>query len=409
MNQKEMVYERVFCLADIVARMLRSWKMTLVVALAGAVLLAGYCFLSTVNPEPVLVMTTKQLTETEIKITEKETLLTTIQDTIIVNENVISELEDSIKSNEAAIADKELEIQYAENYKEEMKTLINVYEEAMDEILTGDSEKESFASDVINITVQIADTRQKVLNTEVNILGLNQSIQALKKENETNVPKEIKKIEEQNKELQEENETITEEIEELKEMMAETRMTPFSFTRVAVYGVVGLFLGVAAIAGYYILLILFGGKIYTTHTLEESYGLHVLGFVGTKEEKKCIFDKWINKLLGVNDKLTKENKNAVIAAKISMLSKTKKVMAIGTIEVSQIKAAVDQLKKVADIDDLELVPAGNPMYSLDTMNRIKEYEIILVEKMDETNAKEMEKLLGFIHKSERTVLGVVVE
>ena len=72
MNQKEMVYERVIYLVDIVARMLQSWKKVLVAALAGAVLLAGYCFLSTANPEPVLVMTAKQLEETEKKITEKD-------------------------------------------------------------------------------------------------------------------------------------------------------------------------------------------------------------------------------------------------------------------------------------------------------------------------------------------------
>ena len=43
------------------------------------------------------------------------------------------------------------------------------------------------------------------------------------------------------------------------------------------------------------------------------------------------------------------------------------------------------------------------------MNRIKEYEIILVEKRDETSVKEMEKLLRLLHKIDATVIGVVLE
>ena len=409
MNQKEMVYERVICLVDIVARMLQSWKKVLVAALAGAVLLAGYCFLSTANPEPVLVMTAKQLEETEKKITEKEALLTTTQDTIAANENVIMELENAKKVNEAVIADTESEIQYAENYKEELMALIEIYEEVLDDILNKDPGEENFASDMMTITMQITDVQQKVMNTEVSILEMNQNIQILKTENETSIPKKIEGVVEQNKELQEENEVMMQEIEELKEGMKETKTTPFSLTKVAVYGVLGMFLGVMAIAGYQIFLMLYGGKIYTAHTLEESYGLHVLGYVGNKEEKKCVFDKWINKLLGVNDKFSENNEASIIAAKISVLSKTKKVMAIGTIEAEKILKVTNQLKAIVDEDGLELMSAGNPMYSLETMNRIKEYEIILVEKRDETSVKEMEKLLRLLHKIDATVIGVVLE
>ena len=409
MNQKEMVYERVIYLVDIVARMLQSWKKVLVAALAGAVLLAGYCFLSTANPEPVLVMTAKQLEETEKKITEKEALLTTTQDTIAANENVIMELENAKKVNEAVIADTESEIQYAENYKEELMALIDIYEGVLDDVLNKDPGEENFASDMMTITMQIADVQQKVMNTEVNILEMNQNIQILKTENETSIPKKIEEVIEQNKELQEENEVMLQEIEELKEGMKETKTTPFSLTKVAVYGVLGMFLGVMVIAGYQIFLMLYGGKIYTAHTLEESYGLHVLGYVGNKEEKKCVFDKWINKLLGVNDKFSENNEASIIAAKISVLSKTKKVMAIGTIEAEKILKITNQLKAIVDEDGLELMSAGNPMYSLETMNRIKEYEIILVEKRDETSVKEMEKLLRLLHKIDATVIGVVLE
>ena len=409
MNQKEMVYERVIYLVDIVARMLQSWKKVLVAALAGAVLLAGYCFLSTANPEPVLVMTAKQLEETEKKITEKEALLTTTQDTIAANENVIMELENAKKVNEAVIADTESEIQYAENYKEELMALIDIYEGVLDDVLNKDPGEENFASDMMTITMQIADVQQKVMNTEVNILEMNQNIQILKTENETSIPKKIEEVIEQNKELQEENEVMLQEIEELKEGMKETKTTPFSLTKVAVYGVLGMFLGVMVIAGYQIFLMLYGGKIYTAHTLEESYGLHVLGYVGNKEEKKCVFDKWINKLLGVNDKFSENNEASIIAAKISVLSKTKKVMAIGTIEAEKILKITNQLKASVDEDGLELMSAGNPMYSLETMNRIKEYEIILVEKRDETSVKEMEKLLRLLHKIDATVIGVVLE
>ena len=409
MNQKEMVYERVIYLVDIVARMLQSWKKVLVAALAGAVLLAGYCFLSTANPEPVLVMTAKQLEEKEKKITEKEALLTTTQDTIAANENVIMELENAKKVNEAVIADTESEIQYAENYKEELMALIDIYEGVLDDVLNKDPGEENFASDMMTITMQIADVQQKVMNTEVNILEMNQNIQILKTENETSIPNKIEEVIEQNKELQEENEVMLQEIEELKEEMKETKTTPFSLTKVAVYGVLGMFLGVMVIAGYQIFLMLYGGKIYTAHTLEESYGLHVLGYVGNKEEKKCVFDKWINKLLGVNDKFSENNEASIIAAKINVLSKTKKVMAIGTIEAEKILKITNQLKAIVDEDGLELMSAGNPMYSLETMNRIKEYEIILVEKRDETSVKEMEKLLRLLHKIGATVIGVVLE
>lgn len=409
MNNQEFNFESEISLVDIVVRVLQSWKKALLAIIIGAGVLAGYITIMTINPKVVSDLSTVQIEEKEAKISENEDLITVKEDEIAVNKKAIGDLENSIATNETNIEGKKAEIQYIEVYIENLNALEEIYQSTADVILSANIVGEEFASDMMNVTVKIVDTQREVLDSEVTILGLNKEIAELEKQNKITLPEKIEEIEEKNKEIQEEKMELIKENNELKEEVKKTTISEFSIIKVLILAVIGAVLGLGAFCGYKAFWLIFSNKIHSAQALQDGYGLHLLGELQDTEEKNKFIQKIISKLLGKRKDICADKEIEIINSKITALSKTNKIMVIGTIEASEIKNIVETLQGKNRNKAVELVAFGNPMYSPETLERLQDYELILVEKVDESSTKEITKLLRYLHKCEAEVLGVVVK
>jgi len=411
LEKNEIMYDQDISLVDILVRLVRIWKKTVLAAVIGAVLLVTYYLYKSSNSEPVLVMTAEQITEADAKIIEMETLISTNLGVQSTTEASVASLESSIDVNVNAIEKKESEIIIAEDNIEELKSLEEIYKTTVDAILEANNVDEDFASDVMNLTVKMADTRYAIYENESRIITLKKEIRDLKKENEVIIPKEIEKYEEQIAKINDDIELTYMEINSLKAEMAATTIQEFSAIKLVVYAALGMVLGLMAICGYVTAVMVFDGKIHNAKVLEENFHLHMLGtiFENRNKEKRTFLDKWISKLTGPKQKFSSTEEKRIVATKLKTLSKMHKVMAIGTINAENIRSVVSELKNTLNGSEFELVAAGNPMYSPETMNLLKNYELVLVEKVDETNIKELAKLIRFLQYSEISILGVILE
>lgn len=406
----EVIYEQEIRITDVLVRILSAWKKILVVACIGAVLLAGYIVLVTLKQGPTLVMTDGEIAEANVRIEEIEALLSEKEAALESNEEALFTTESSIDTNEMLMLDKKNEIERIELSIEKSKDLEEIYQTMVDAMITENIAEENYAASVMSYIVKLAETQESIYVKETRIVTLNKEIRDLKKENEINIPKKIEKIEEQIKVIEEEIGLISEEYDELTFQMGEMIIQELDFVKVVVVAFLGFILGIGLGCGCIVVIMIFDNRIHNTQILEDGFGLCLLGTISDDEGKKGkgIISKVIDRMKGVNHAYCAAEEKNVIVEKIKAFSRTNKVMAIGTVNVDNIEFVGNELKEVAFANGLDLISAGNPMYSSEALKRIKDYELILVEKIDETDMKELEKLIRFLNKSEATILGVVI-
>lgn len=408
MGNDEMIYEQEIRFTDVLVHVLLAWKKILLVASIGTILLVSYIMISTFSQKSVLVMNADEIAEAKVIIEENEVLIMDNEEILEEKELALDDLESSIEANEIAISDREKEITRVEKRIEELEEVEKIYQTMVDSMLSLDIVDEDLATQVMSFTVKIAETQDAIYQMETRNVLLNREIRDLMKANETVLPKEIADVKAQVKELSEETELMQQECNELETQMKATVSSEFDIVKVVFFAVLGFILGFGVSCGYIVVSMIFDNKIHNTRVLERRYGLYLLGAVSVDEKKKSIFSKLIFKLTGTDRACCSDDEKRVIVSRIKTFSKTNKVMAIGTINEENICAAINELKRVVPFVDFELISASNPMYSSETVSQLKDYELILVEKVDETKTEELDKLIRFLRKSEATVLGVVV-
>lgn len=406
MRNEEILYEQEIRISDILLRVIRRWKKVLVVAIIMTTLLVGYAVLPTVNQGPALMMTASEIIEAEARIEEIEAQVIANEEALEASESAIAERESLIEANEIAMKDREDEIERIKQSIKKTEDLEEIYQTMVDTMMAVDIVEKDFASEVMNFTVKVADAQDAIFTKESRIATLNREIRDLEKMNEVTIPKEIEEIQEQMTELEEEIDEICEEADDLKVQMEKTVLPELSFVKVIIFAMIGFVLGVIMSTGYIAVVMIFDNKVHNTQVFEDGYGLFLLGTV-TENKKNSIFCKRIRKLLGFAENVCNAEDEEIIVSKIKTFSNTNRVMAIGTIEEKRIRDVVDKLKESTSCNGLEFVSASNPMYSSESMNQLKNYELILVEKIDKTKINEIAKLMRFLDKSGATVLGVI--
>lgn len=410
MKNKEIIFEQEISLIDILVRTLRIWKRALLAAAIGAILLGGYAVFTNMNAAPVLVMTSEQIAEAETKIAGQEALITTNEGLITSHEDAIANLEDSVDANILSIADKKAEITRIKESVKKLEALEAVYQEAVDVTLTQKALDDDFTAEVLTLTGKIAETQSAIYDHESRIAILTTEIASLENINEDDIPAQAEEYTEEIETLNSDNESIQAEIDTLKAEMAETQVPEFSVVKVVAFAIIGAVLGLMVIPAYIAVVLAFDGKLHNASALEENFGLYLLGSLQSDEESKrknTLVDKLIKKLSNSTQSLGIEEEKGIITAKIKTLSKTSRVMAIGTIDEESIQKAVQDLQSLLGIEKIEFIASGNPMYSTESMNLIKDYELVLIEKADKTDSRELSKLIQFLKISEATVLGVI--
>lgn len=410
MGNDEMSYERELRIVDVLVHILRKWKKVVLAAGIGAVVLVAYVVLSTMNQEPTLVMSSAEIAEAEARVEEIKVLVTTAEEAVKANEDAIVVLESSIETNELSVLDKENEIERIEKSIGKSKDLEVIYQTMVDDMMATNIVENGTASEMMNCIVKLADTQDTIYSKESRIVTLNREIRELKKANEITIPKQIEEIEEQKIETEKEIELLNEESVELVSQIEKKITQEFSVTKVIVFAVIGLILGLSVSCGYIVALMMFDNKIHNVQTVEDCFGLYYLGTLSYAENgvKNNIFSKLIGKIRGTERARSMAEEKDVIVSKVKTFSKTNKVIAVSTLCEDDIQNAMNELKTVALSSGIEFIVAGNPVYNADALRKLKDYEVVLIEKVDVTKVNELANLIRLIQKSESAIVGAVV-
>lgn len=407
MKSEEMLYEQEIKIGDILKRVICRGKKILLISIIGAAVFVGYVVLSTMNQSPSLVMSASEIAEAEARIEELEDTKIANERAIGVCEDNIAELTRSVESNRIEIGYREDEIEQIRVSIEKTKGLEEIYQNMVDAMVVENIVNNDTAPEIMDIIVKASDAQDSIYEKESRIVTLSREIRNLEKMNEVTIPKEIENNQLRVMELDEDIEVIRKEIEELEDRMEETVTSQLSIIKVVVFGVFGFVLSLLVSVGYIAATMMFDGKIHNIRVFEDGYDLFVLGTI-SNERKVDVLNNQLGKIRAVEENVCIEEEKEVIATKIRSFSKTNKVMAIGTIDEERIRSVADLLKESINSTEIEFVSASNPMYSSESMNQMKNYELVLVEKLDETNMTEMSKLIRLLDKSEATVLGIIV-
>lgn len=178
----------------------------------------------------------------------------------------------------------------------------------------------------------------------------------------------------------------------LEENIVETVVPESSnIKEIALYAVIGAFLGGVASATVWFVVFFAGGKLYSVSDIERKFRTKVLGSVAVCDKKNPI-DKWLfHKMNGLYSQFSKEEQEKIVLLNIKnelkKNEKIKKVMLVSSLgdafsEAAQfIKTGLEESGYIVS-DFVNVI--GRP----DVMENATEYDVaIVVENSDESNSK----------------------
>ncbi|MCD7737617.1 MAG: hypothetical protein LUH58_01045 [Lachnospiraceae bacterium] len=424
MGDNELEYEYEIDLKDLCVSVLRKWRLMLLAAAVGAVLLGGLRIVMNLTSEPELVMSSSEITAAETEVATAEKAITTAQTAITTAETEITRLEGEITKAETAIETNEKtidglddKIALAESQLANLNSFLDNYNAALEKLMEGEMDAE-MADRMTDYLIQIDTIQTSILEKETEIMNLYASGPDLEEANEKQADV-IADYEDQITVQEEEiakQEAIIAEQEELIAGLEEQmeQVTSVSLTsKLVTFIVLGAFVGICLVCVYAFLKYCFDKTIHMEEDFSKYTGLHVLGSIDLaekdSEKKKNVIDRLIDKFAGVDleSDHTSATQCAIAAAKIQVLAGKKKVLVTGTVDGDRIEKVCAGLKDSLPQGEYEVLSAENPMYHSEEILRMGEYELVLVEAPHATRVKELLSLTGFLKLSDVNVVGIV--
>lgn len=392
-------YENEIDLKKLCIYILRKWKVLLIAFVVGALLLG----LVKAFSSPELVTDTALVEANQTKITEYQTALSTNQSTLSTNKSTIASNKNQISINEAAIEDQNQTLK-------DLRDVLDTHEQMLDELeamqdtagLTNDEQvvvldrAAEMTGRIYDLNAEIADVRESITNYEIQIETLQQDNENLEAENKT---------------LAENIESQQTEIDRLTAEM-EPKQVPVSTGDIVTYTIIGALLGIILVCIWLCIEYIFSKKLKDEQDLVGRYGFYILGvFNDINTKQQDLINRLLDKWAGIRRDQNAEDEYRLIAAKIQM-SENKQpmhhLMVTGTLPFETLQDVEAKLKSFLPAEQYEIHAAENLAYNSDVLTQIKQYEIVLVEKKDVSDVREVEKLAEVLKVSEVHVVGAIV-
>lgn len=391
-------YENEIDLKKLCIYILRKWKVLLIAFVVGALLLG----LLKAFSSPELVTDTALVETNQTKITEYQTALSTNQSTLSTNQSTIASNTNQISINEAAIENQNQTL-------EDLRDVLDTHEQMLDELeamqdagLTNDEQvvvldrAAEMTGRIYDLNAEIADVRESITNYE-------SQIETLQQDNEN--------LEAENKTLAENIESQQTEIDRLTAEM-EPKQVPVRTGDIVTYTIIGALLGIILVCIWLCIEYIFSKKLKDEQDLVGRYGFYILGvFNDINTKQQDLINRLLDKWAGIRRDQNAEDEYRLIAAKIQM-SENKQpmhhLMVTGTLPFETLQGVEAKLKSFLPAEQYEIHAAENLAYNSDVLTQIKQYEIVLVEKKDASDVREIEELAEVLKVSEVHVVGAIV-
>ena len=391
-------YENEIDLKKLCIYILRKWKVLLIAFVVGALLLG----LVKAFSSPELVTDTALVEANQTKITEYQTALSTNQSTLSTNKSTIASNKNQISINEAAIEDQNQTLNDLQDVLDTHEQMLDELEAMQDTGLTNDEQvvvldrAAEMTGRIYDLNAEIADVRESITNYE-------NHIETLQQDNEN--------LEAANKTLTANIESQQTEIDRLTAEM-EPKQVPVSTGDIVTYTIIGALLGIILVCIWLCIKYIFSKKLKDEQDLVGRYGFYILGvFNDINTKQQDLINRLLDKWTGIRRDQNTEDEYRLIAAKIQM-SENKQpmhhLMVTGTLPFETLQEVEAKLKSFLPAEQYEIHAAENLAYNSDVLTQIKQYEIVLVEKKDASDAREIEELAEVLKVSEVHVVGAIV-
>lgn len=391
-------YENEIDLKKLCIYILRKWKVLLIAFVVGALLLG----LLKAFSSPELVTDTALVEANQTKITEYQTALSTNQSTLSTNKSTIASNKNQISINEAAIEDQNQTLNDLQDVLDTHEQMLDELEAMQDAGLTNDEQvvvldcAAEMTGRIYDLNAEIADVRESITNYE-------SQIETLQQDNEN--------LEAANKTLAENIESQQTEIDRLTAEM-EPKQVPVSTGDIVTYTIIGALLGIILVCIWLCIKYIFSKKLKDEQDLVGRYGFYILGvFNDINTKQQDLINRLLDKWAGIRRDQNTEDEYRLIAAKIQM-SESKQpahhLMVTGTLPFKTLQEVESKLKSFLPAEQYEIHAAENLAYNSDVLTQVKQYEIVLVEKKDASDVREIEKLAEVLKVSEVHVVGAIV-
>lgn len=391
-------YENEIDLKKLCIYILRKWKVLLIAFVVGALLLG----LVKAFSSPELVTDTALVEANQTKITEYQTALSTNQSTLSTNKSTIASNKNQISINEAAIEDQNQTLNDLQDVLDTHEQMLDELEAMQDAGLTNDEQvvvldrAAEMTGRIYDLNAEIADVRESITNYE-------NHIETLQQDNEN--------LEAANKTLTANIESQQTEIDRLTAEM-EPKQMPVSAGDIVTYTIIGALLGVVFVCIGLYLKYIFNRKLRDEQDLMARSGFYILGvFNDINTKQQDLINRLLDKWAGIKKDQNTEDEYRLIAAKIQ-LSESKQpthhLMVTGTLPFETLQEVEAKLKNFLPVEQYEIHAAENLAYNSDVLTQIKQYEIVLAEKKNVSDVREVEKLAEILKVSEVDVVGAIV-
>lgn len=391
-------YENEIDLKKLCIYILRKWKVLLIAFVVGALLLG----LLKAFSSPELVTDTALVETNQAKITEYQTALSTNQSTLSTNQSTIASNTNQISINEAAIEDQNQTLKDLQDVLDTHEQMLDELEAMQDAGLTNDEQ--------VIVLDRAAEMTGRIYDLNAEIADVRESI--------TNYESQIETLQQDNENLEAANKTLTESIEnqqaEIDRLTAEMepKQVPVSTGDIVTYTIIGALLGIILVCIWLCIKYIFSKKLKDEQDLVGRYGFYILGvFNDINTKQQDLINRLLDKWAGIRRDQNTEDEYRLIAAKIQM-SENKQpmhhLMVTGTLPFETLQGVEAKLKSFLPAEQYEIHAAENLAYNSDVLTQIKQYEIVLVEKKDASDVREIEELAEVLKVSEVHVVGAIV-
>lgn len=382
----------------ILATILRKWRRMIALAVAGALLLGGYCIIRPTEPK----VDKGAVTALQTSIDANKAALTA-NETELKNNIINTEAnQDKIAANEEVLA------AYRE-FQATQQANLDALTEGLRKAESVLADPEATASQTSAVIAQLSILTNEINEASNAILGAANRVKEA--EDEITVwQTEIANMETRTELLTAANEELQEQLESQEADMAEL-MKGEGSSRILLYIVMGALLGAILHCAVVFIWSLLNSGLRTAEEMHTRYGVAILGeFLSESGKKhKTKFDKLLDKLVGDMQTVSDDDEvYELIAADICADTDSPANLAVtGTVKKAELEEVAMRLKEKLP-EGYEVSGKSNPAYNAEFLAEICSYKVVLVEKKGISKKPEVDKLAELLVRNNVTVLGAVV-
>lgn len=176
-----------------------------------------------------------------------------------------------------------------------------------------------------------------------------------------------------------------------------------------IFSLIGLLCGIALSATYYFVVIAFSNKVKSRNQMINHYGLDVLGEFNQEHKSNNKLDVIISKLAGEPYDISRGEMNLIIATNIMAMSKSKKILIVGSKCISNIEKIFDDIATCHVLKDYNIRMNDKPINNAETLANVLNYDsVIVIVKKNKTSLGELKNFIYKIEKYKKDFVGVIL-